>query len=40
MAFLDMDHAVFTYPGRAPVVNGVNWQMRAGEFHCLLGVRR
>ena len=37
MAFLDMDHAVFTYPGRAPVVNGVNWQMRAGEFHCLLG---
>ncbi len=37
MAFLDIDHAVFTYPGRAPVVNGVNWQMQAGEFHCLLG---
>ena len=37
MAFLDMDHAVFTYPGRAPVVNGVSWKMQAGEFHCLLG---
>ena len=37
MAFLDIDHAVFTYPGRAPVVNGVSWQMQAGEFHCLLG---
>ena len=37
MAFLDMDHAVFTYPGRAPVVNGVSWRMQAGEFHCLLG---
>ena len=37
MAFLDIDHAVFTYPSRAPVVNGVNWQMQAGEFHCLLG---
>lgn len=37
MAFLDIEHVVFTYPGRAPVVNGVNWRMQAGEFHCLLG---
>ncbi|MBF5004438.1 ABC transporter ATP-binding protein [Diaphorobacter caeni] len=37
MAFLDIDNAVFTYPGRAPVVNGVSWRMQAGEFHCLLG---
>ena len=37
MAFLEIQQAVFTYPGRAPVVNGVNWRMQAGEFHCLLG---
>ena len=37
MAFLDIEQVVFTYPGRAPVVNGVNWRMPAGEFHCLLG---
>ena len=37
MAFLEIDHAVFTYPGRAPVVNGVSWKMQTGEFHCLLG---
>lgn len=37
MAFLDIEQVVFTYPGRAPVVNGVNWRMQAGEFHCLLG---
>ena len=36
-AFLEMDQVVFTYPGRAPVVDGVSWQVRAGEFHCLLG---
>lgn len=37
MAFLDIDHAVFGYPGRKPVVNGVSWRIQAGEFHCLLG---
>ena len=37
MAFLDIEQVVFTYPGRAPVVNGINWRMQAGEFHCLLG---
>lgn len=37
MAFLDIEQAVFTYPGRPPVVDGVNWRMQAGEFHCLLG---
>ncbi|MNE40341.1 Bicarbonate transport ATP-binding protein CmpD [compost metagenome] len=37
MAFLDIEQVVFTYPGRASVVNGVDWRMQAGEFHCLLG---
>ena len=37
MAFLDIEQAVFAYPGRAPVVAGVDWRMQAGEFHCLLG---
>lgn len=37
MAFLDIQQVVFTYPGRPPVVNGVDWRMQAGEFHCLLG---
>lgn len=37
MAFLDIQNVVFTYPGRAPVVNGVDWRMPAGAFHCLLG---
>ncbi len=37
MAFLEIDNVVFTYPGRAPVVDGVDWHMQAGEIHCLLG---
>lgn len=37
VAFLDIEKVVFTYPGRAPVVDGVDWRMQAGEFHCLLG---
>ena len=37
MAFLDIEQVVFTYPGRAPVVNGVDWRLPAGEIHCLLG---
>lgn len=37
MAFLDIEQVRFTYPGRSPVVNGVDWRMQAGDFHCLLG---
>lgn len=37
MAFLEIERAVFTYPGHAPVVDGVDWRMQAGEIHCLLG---
>ena len=37
MAFLAMEQVSFGYPGRAPVVDGVSWQMQAGAVHCLLG---
>ncbi len=37
MSFLDIKQVVFTYPGRPPVVNGVDWRIAAGEFHCLVG---
>lgn len=37
MSFLDIDRVVFGYPGRPPVVDGVDWHIEAGEFHCLVG---
>ena len=37
MAFLDIQQAVFAYPGHTPVVDGVDWHVQAGEIHCLLG---
>ena len=37
MAFLDIEQVGFTYPGRPPVVHGVDWQVPAGQIHCLLG---
>jgi NitT/TauT family transport system ATP-binding protein len=35
--FLDIDNVSFTYPGWPPVVNGVDWDIAEGEFHCLVG---
>jgi len=40
MAFLDMQDVVYTYPGRPPVVDGVDWRIDAGEVHCLVGRSR
>ena len=37
MAFLEIEQVSFTYPQRPPVVDGVDWRMQAGDFHCLLG---
>lgn len=37
MAFLDMAQVRYAYPGRAPVVDGVDWRVGQGEIHCLLG---
>lgn len=35
--FLHIEGAVYTYPGRAPSVNGIDWRLQAGGFHCLVG---
>ncbi len=35
--FLDFRQVSYAYPGRAPVVDGVDWSLRPGGFHCLLG---
>jgi NitT/TauT family transport system ATP-binding protein len=37
MSFLDFDRVTFAYPDRAPVVDGVDWHVEAGAFHCLVG---
>jgi NitT/TauT family transport system ATP-binding protein len=37
LTFLAMKHVGFTFPGWPPVVQDVNWDMREGEFHCLVG---
>lgn len=37
MSFLNIEQVRFTYPGRPSVVDGVDWRIGAGEFHCLLG---
>ena len=37
MHFLDIDNVSYTYPGWPPVVNGVDWDIAEGEFHCLVG---
>ena len=35
--FLDFDNVGFTFRGWPPVVRGVDWRIREGEFHCLVG---
>ena len=35
--FLDIESVVFAYPGAGTVVDGLDWQIAAGEFHCLVG---
>lgn len=37
MAFLELRHVAYTYPGWLPVVQGVDWILPEGEFHCLVG---
>ena len=36
-SFLDMQQVSYTFPGWPPVVQGVDWDIAAGEFHCLVG---
>ncbi len=37
MEFLTMNNLTYGYPGTAPVVDGVQFTIKKGEFHCLLG---
>ena len=37
MAFLELSQVAYTYPGWPPVVQGVDWTLPEGEFHCLVG---
>jgi NitT/TauT family transport system ATP-binding protein len=37
MAFLELQHVSYTYPGWPPVIEGVDWTLPEGEFHCLVG---
>jgi NitT/TauT family transport system ATP-binding protein len=37
MSFLAMRGVGYTFPGWPPVVQGVDWNVGEGEFHCLVG---
>lgn len=37
MTFLAMRQVGYTFPGWPPVVQGVDWEVGQGEFHCLVG---
>lgn len=37
MSFLAMRRVGYTFPGWPPVVQGVDWDIAEGEFHCLVG---
>ena len=37
MAFLELQQVGYTYPGWPPVMQGVDWLLPEGEFHCLVG---
>lgn len=37
MSFLALRGVRFGYPGQAPVVEGLNLELAAGEIHCLVG---
>jgi len=37
VSFLAMRGVGYTFPGWPPVVQGVDWEVGAGEFHCLVG---
>ena len=38
MSFLSIEDVTYRYQqGRDPVLRGINWEIKEGEFHCLLG---
>lgn len=37
MSFLTIEDVTYSYQGKKPVIHQVNWEIKKGEFHCLLG---
>jgi NitT/TauT family transport system ATP-binding protein len=37
MSFLTIEDVTYSYQGENPVLHQVNWEIKKGEFHCLLG---
>src|SRR3954471_3353547 len=37
MSFLTIEDVTYSYQGKNPVLHQVNWEIKKGEFHCLLG---
>ncbi|SAI51137.1 ABC transporter ATP-binding protein [Bordetella ansorpii] len=35
--FLSLQQVAYGYPGRPPIVDGVDWRLDTGAFHCLVG---
>lgn len=35
--FLSLHQVAYGYPGHPPIVDGVDWRLAAGAFHCLVG---
>ena len=37
MSFLTISHASYIYQGDEAVIDGIDWTIEKGEFHCLVG---
>lgn len=37
MSFLTINDVSYSYQGKGPVIDRVNWTINKGDFHCLLG---
>lgn len=37
MSFLTIEDVTYSYQGKNPVLRRINWEIKKGEFHCLLG---
>ncbi|MFU2027982.1 ATP-binding cassette domain-containing protein, partial [Bordetella avium] len=35
--FLQLRQLSYAYPGQPPVVDGIDWSLQTGRFHCLVG---
>ena len=37
MSFLTINNVTYSYQGQSIIIDKVNWEVKKGEFHCLLG---